>query len=43
MEAQQVTDKILADANAEAQKIKQQAKEKAAAEQETFDQQMRQY
>jgi V/A-type H+-transporting ATPase subunit E len=43
MEAQQVTDKILADANAEAEKINQQAKDKAAGEQAEFDEQLRQY
>ncbi len=43
MEAQQVTDKILADANAEADHIKQQAKDKGAAEQATFDEQLQEY
>lgn len=43
MEAQQVTDKILADANAEAEQIKQQAKEKSASEQATFDEQLQEY
>ncbi|MHC4216704.1 MAG: V-type ATP synthase subunit E [Planctomycetota bacterium] len=43
MEAQQVTDKILADANAEADQIKNQAQDKHASEQSQFDEQLRQY
>jgi V/A-type H+-transporting ATPase subunit E len=43
MEAQQVTDKILADAKAEADKITKQAREKEAAEQTELDEQLRQY
>ena len=37
MEAEQVTKKILADANSEAEKIKKAADEKEAAEQAEFD------
>ena len=40
MEAEQVTEKILADAKAEAQKIKQQADEKEAAEQSQLAEQL---
>ncbi|MHC4543311.1 MAG: V-type ATP synthase subunit E [Planctomycetota bacterium] len=40
MEAEQVIEKILADAKAEAQKIKKQADEKEAAEQVKFDEQL---
>jgi V/A-type H+-transporting ATPase subunit E len=43
MEAQQVIEKILAEANAEAQKIKGQAKEKEAAEQAKLDEQLSQF
>ena len=43
MEAQQVTDKILADANAEAEKIKTQAQDKQAGVQAEFEEQLRQY
>ncbi|MHC4574258.1 MAG: V-type ATP synthase subunit E [Planctomycetota bacterium] len=43
MEAQQVTEKILADANAEADKIKKEAADKEAAEQADFDQQLNEY
>jgi len=43
MEAQQVIEKILAEANAEAQKIKEQAKEKEAAEQAKLDEQLSQF
>jgi V/A-type H+-transporting ATPase subunit E len=43
MEAQQVIEKILAEANAEAQKIKEQAKEKEAAEQTKLDEQLSQF
>jgi F0F1-type ATP synthase membrane subunit b/b' len=40
MEAKQVIEKILADARAEAEKIKKQADEKEAAEQEKFNEQL---
>jgi V/A-type H+-transporting ATPase subunit E len=40
MEAEQVIEKILADARAEAEKIKKQADEKEAAEQEKFNEQL---
>jgi V/A-type H+-transporting ATPase subunit E len=40
MEAEQVTEKILADAKAEAENIKKQADEKEAAEQEKFNEQL---
>jgi len=43
MNAEQVTEKILADATAEAEKIKQQAKEKEAAEQAKLNQQLDEY
>jgi V/A-type H+-transporting ATPase subunit E len=43
MEAQQVTEKILADANAEADKIKKEADEKRADEQAKADEQMQDY
>jgi V/A-type H+-transporting ATPase subunit E len=43
MEAQQVTDKILADANAEAEGIKQKARDKEAAEQAAFDEKLREF
>jgi len=43
MEAEQVTEKILADANAEAEKIKKQADEKEAAEQAKLDEQLQEY
>ncbi|HUW18672.1 MAG TPA: V-type ATP synthase subunit E [Sedimentisphaerales bacterium] len=43
MEAQQVTEKILADANAEADKIKKEHAEKEAAEQAKFDEQLGEY
>ena len=43
MEAQQVVDKILADAEDEAQKIKSQAQEKEAAEQAVLEQQLVEY
>jgi V/A-type H+-transporting ATPase subunit E len=43
MEAEQVTEKILADARAEAQKIKKQAEEKGAAEQAQFTEQLDEY
>ncbi|MHC4155753.1 MAG: V-type ATP synthase subunit E [Planctomycetota bacterium] len=43
MEAEQVTEKILADANAEAEKMSEEAGEKEAAEQAKFDEQLREY
>ena len=43
MDAQQVTEKILADAKAEAEKIKKQADEKQAAEQEKLNDQLKEY
>jgi len=43
MEAEQVTEKILADARAEAKKIKKQADEKEAAEQEKFNEQLQEH
>jgi len=43
MEAEQVVDKILADANAEAEKIKKQADEKEAAEQAKLNEQLDEY
>lgn len=43
MEAEQVVDKILADARAEAEKIKKQADEKEAAEQAKLDEQLDEY
>jgi V/A-type H+-transporting ATPase subunit E len=43
MEAEQVTQKILADANAEAEKIKKEADEKQAAEQAGFDGRLNEY
>jgi V/A-type H+-transporting ATPase subunit E len=43
MEAQQVIEKILAEANAEAQKIKEQAKQKEATEQAKLDEQLSQF
>ncbi|MHC4617780.1 MAG: V-type ATP synthase subunit E [Planctomycetota bacterium] len=43
MEAEQVTEKILADANAEAEKMSKEAGEKEAAEQAKFDEQLREY
>jgi len=43
MDAQQVTEKILADAKAEAEKIKKQADEKQAAEQEKLNDQLQEY
>jgi len=43
MEAQQVTDKILADANAEAEGIKQQVRDKEAAEQAAFNEKVREF
>jgi V/A-type H+-transporting ATPase subunit E len=43
MEAEQVTDKILADAKAEADKITEEGREKEAAEQTELDEQLRQY
>jgi V/A-type H+-transporting ATPase subunit E len=43
MEAQQVTEKILADAKAEAEKIKENAQEKEAAEQAKLDEQLNAY
>jgi V/A-type H+-transporting ATPase subunit E len=43
MEANQVTEKILTDANAEAEKIKEEAAEKQAAEQAKFDEQVDDY
>ncbi|MHC4622902.1 MAG: V-type ATP synthase subunit E [Planctomycetota bacterium] len=43
MEAGQVTEKILADANAEAEKIRKEAEEKQADEQGRFDEQLREY
>ncbi|MHC4498519.1 MAG: V-type ATP synthase subunit E [Planctomycetota bacterium] len=43
MEAQQVTEKILADANAEAAKVKKEAAEMQAAEQAKFDEQLNDY
>lgn len=43
MEAQQVVDKILADAQDEAQKIRNQAQEKEAAEQAVLEQQLIEY
>jgi V/A-type H+-transporting ATPase subunit E len=43
MEAQQVTEKILSDAQAEADKIKSQAQEKQAAEQKKLDEQLDDY
>ncbi|UCF44208.1 MAG: V-type ATP synthase subunit E [Planctomycetota bacterium] len=43
MEAQQVIDKILADAKAEAEKIKKQADEARAAEQAKLDEQLKEY
>jgi V/A-type H+-transporting ATPase subunit E len=43
MDAQQVIEKILADANAEAEKIKKEADEKQAVEQKQFDEQLNKY
>ncbi len=43
MEAQQVIEKILADANAEAEKIQNEAKEKQDAEQKKLDEQLKEY
>jgi len=43
MDAQQVIGKILADANAEADKIKKEADEKQAAKQKQFDEQLNKY
>jgi V/A-type H+-transporting ATPase subunit E len=43
MEAQQVVEKILDDANVEADKIKKQAEEKEAAEQARLDEQLAQF
>jgi V/A-type H+-transporting ATPase subunit E len=43
MEAKQVIEKILSDANAEAKKIAKQAKEKAAADQAQLDEQLDKY
>jgi len=43
MEAKQVVEKILSDARAEAEKIKNQAQEKEAAEQAKLDEQLAQY
>ena len=43
MEAQQVIDKILTDANAEAEKITQKAQEKQAGEQAKLDEQLAEY
>ncbi len=43
MEAEQVVDKILSDAKAEAEKITQQAHEKAAAEQAKLDEQLAEF
>jgi len=43
MEAQQVIEKILAEANAEAEKIKEQAQEKEAVEQAKLDEQLSQF
>jgi V/A-type H+-transporting ATPase subunit E len=43
MEANQVTEKIIADANAEAGNIKKQAEERRAEEQENFDRQLAEY
>ena len=43
MDAEQVTEKILADAKAEAEKIKKQADEKEAAEQAKLDEQLDEY
>ncbi len=43
MEAQQVIEKILADAGDEAEKIKKQADEKESGEQEKFDEQLNEY
>ena len=43
MEAEQVVDKILADANAEAEKIKKQADEKEAVEQAKLNEQLDEY
>jgi V/A-type H+-transporting ATPase subunit E len=43
MEAQQVTEKILADAKAEAEKIEKQAEEKEAAEQAKLDEQLSEF
>jgi V/A-type H+-transporting ATPase subunit E len=43
MEAEQVTEKILADAKAEADKISKEGREKEAAEQAELDEQLRQY
>jgi len=43
MEADQVTEKILADANAEAEKVKKEAEEKQADEKAQFDQQLKEY
>jgi V/A-type H+-transporting ATPase subunit E len=43
MEAEQVTEKILADAKAEADKIKKEADEKEAAEQAGFDERLNEY
>jgi len=43
MEAEQVTEKILADAKADAEKIKKQADEKEAAEQAKLDEQLQEY
>lgn len=43
MEAEQVTEKILADAKAEAENIKKQADEREAAEQAKLDEQLKEY
>jgi len=43
MEAEQVTEKILADAKVEADKIKKQAGQKQADEQDTFDEQLKEH
>ena len=43
MEAEQVVEKILADARTEAEKIKKQAEKKQAAEQELFDEQLQEH
>jgi len=43
MEAQQVIDKIMADARAEAEKIKKQAAEAQAAEQAKFDEELAEF
>jgi vacuolar-type H+-ATPase subunit E/Vma4 len=43
MEAQQVVEKILADADTEAAKIKAEADEKVADEQRKFDEQLNEY